>query len=114
MMSFSKTIVSLLPWRHKQPPRLDVQRLRDLLDVAQGNIPDAAFDRRNVGSVQLALERQLFLGDVLLKAQAANVIGEYSSQGFLEFAELGLRDALWHAPEDQVWRCLFPRCLLLI
>lgn len=56
-------------WGFEQGPGLDPQGLRQALDVGQGDVPAAAFNRRDVGAVQVALVGQALLGPAFFYTQ---------------------------------------------
>lgn len=94
-------------------PRFDFESLGNFLDVAQRDIPDAAFDCGDVGSIQFTAKCQLFLRDALFKAKQPNVIGERASQRLLELTVFGFGNALGHGAQNLLVRCFYPRSLLL-
>lgn len=58
-----------LLWGFEQGPGLHAQGLRQALDVGQGDVPAAAFNRRDVGAVQVALVGQALLGPAFFYTQ---------------------------------------------
>ena len=58
-----------LLWGFEQGPWLDPQSLCQALDVGQGDVPAAAFNRRDVGAVQVALVGQALLGPAFFYTQ---------------------------------------------
>ncbi len=96
----------------QQSPRFNAEGLRNLFDVGEGDVPDAAFDCGNVRPVQLALEGEFFLGELSLEPEVADVIGEQSSQGLLDLAEFRPCHSPGHAQEHHPTRGVLPRRLL--
>lgn len=78
-------------------PRFDAQGVGDLLDIGQGDVPDAALHGGDICPVQLALKRELFLGEVALEAEIADVMGERPPEKIPGLADLWPCHSLGHA-----------------
>ena len=66
--------------RREQRPRRHVQRLGKTIEVGQRHVPLQALNSRNVGAVQIALERQPLLRPALANPVQAQPVSQYLPQ----------------------------------
>jgi len=74
-----KLICGLFSW-HEQFTRLNLKRGGNFSDAPHRYVPDATIDRRNIGAVQDASERQVFLRKRLLTPNAPKILHKDLSQ----------------------------------